>query len=91
MITQLGKDSTSHHSSPSADPSEQQNQKTVEWHRDFQRLVTKATTRLIYGEDGITEDDVTKLSEYVEKMDKAVLPAAYLVEIFPFLRYFPSR
>lgn len=69
----------------------EQNHKTVEWHKHLQRLVTVATTRLIYGVDSITEDDVTKLSKYVEVMGKAVLPAAYLVEMFPFLRYFPSR
>jgi len=91
LIAQLGTTSPFIASSP-ADSSEQsRNQKTLEWHKHLQRLVTLTTARLIYGTGGITEDDVTKLNEYIEMMGKAVLPAAYLVEIFPFLRYFPSR
>jgi len=67
--------------------------RTTEWYRHIQRAVAASTIKMIYGKTAVhsdTDPDVRTLNEYIERLTRSATPGAYLVEILPFLQWFPA-
>ncbi|GAB1312365.1 hypothetical protein MFIFM68171_02575 [Madurella fahalii] len=61
----------------------------MEWYGHIQRAVAGGAIRMIYGRS--SDEDVKTLNEYVKRLTKsATSPGAYLVELLPWLRFFPA-
>ena len=65
-----------------------------EWNNHVKRATASALIAIIYGKPHIrSEKDpvVIKLNDFATCLTRAVMPGAYLVELFPVLRHVPSR
>ncbi|KAK0622811.1 cytochrome P450 [Immersiella caudata] len=67
--------------------------RSTEWYGHIQRAVAASTIKMIYGKTAVhsdTDPDVRTLNIYLERLTRSATPGAYLVEILPFLQWFPA-
>jgi hypothetical protein len=68
--------------------------KPAQWDRHFRRTAASATLSILYGHPTLTSEQdhiVRVINNFAERIFHAVAMRSHFVEIFPWLRYFPSR
>jgi hypothetical protein len=64
------------------------------WDQHFRRASASTTLSVLYGHPTLkSEQDhiVEAINDFGERLSKATLPGAHLVQFFPWLRYLPGR
>ena len=64
------------------------------WDRHFRRTAASSTLSIVYGHSTLTSEQdhiVRVINDFSERLFHAMGTGAHLVEIFPWLRHFPSR
>jgi len=64
------------------------------WDAHFRRSAASSVMSMVYGTPPVTSEDdpsVKNVNDHVARLTRANLPGAHLVELFPWMRYLPSR
>ncbi|KAK1834410.1 cytochrome P450 2U1 [Podospora conica] len=67
--------------------------RSTEWYGHIQRAVAASTITMVYGKTAVhsdTDPDVRTLNVYLERLTRSATPGTYLVELLPFLQWFPE-
>jgi len=64
------------------------------WDQQFRRAATSMTLSVLYGYPTLKSEqdhNVEAINEFSERLLRAIVTGAHLVQFFPWLRYLPSR
>jgi hypothetical protein len=64
------------------------------WFSHFQRSVASTIMTTIYGKappESKSDENISKFHDFIHGLTRAAMPGANLVEIFPWMRFIPSR
>ena len=65
-----------------------------QWDAHFRRSAASSIMSIVYGTPPVTSENdpsVKSVNDHVARLTRANIPGAHLVEVFPWMRYLPSR